>query len=96
MMECQKEGWDGVGGIKTVDNREEEGWKMRMSLHRVLDRPGMKEDIESNSLDEENKSGISDQDDIPTGELQSKIQQCIYRQGNTYRCHKEHSQPAVT
>ena len=47
---------------------------MRMSLHRVLDQPGMKEDIESDGSDEENESGIGNQVDIPTGELQSKIQ----------------------
>ena len=36
----------------------------------------MKEDIKSDNSDKENKSGISNQVDIPTGELQSKIQQC--------------------
>ena len=56
----------------------------------------MKEDIKSDSSDKENESGISNQVNIPTGELQSEIQQCIYRQGNAYRCHKECSQPAVT
>ena len=34
----------------------------------------MKEDIESNCSDEGNNSGISNQVNIPTGELQSKIQ----------------------
>ena len=95
MTGCRMEGQDGVGGIRTVDDREEGGWKMRMLLHRVLDQPGMKEDVESDGSDKENKSGISNQVDIPTGELQSEIQQCIYRQGNAYRPHKERSQPAV-
>ena len=89
------EGQDRVGGIRTVNDREEGGWKMRMSSHRVLDQPGMKEDIKSDSSDKENESGIGNQVNIPTGELQSKIQQCIYRQGNAYRRHKERSQPAV-
>ena len=56
----------------------------------------MKEDVKSDSSDKENKSGIGNQVDIPTGELQSEIQRCIYRQGNAYRRHKERSQPAVT
>ena len=96
MTECRMEGQDGVGGIRTVDDGEEGGWKTRMSSHRVLDRPGMKEDVESDGSDEENESGIGNQVNIPTGELQSEIQQCIYRQGNVYRCHRECSQPAVT
>ena len=96
MTECRMEGQDGVRGIRTVNDGEEGGWKMRVSLHRVLDRPGMKEDVESDGSDEENESGIGNQVDIPTGELQSEIQRCIYRQGNAYRRHKERSQPAVT
>ena len=78
MTECRMEGQDGVGGIRTVDDREEQGWKTKMSSHRVLDRPGMKEDVESDGSDEENESGIGNQVDIPTGELQSEIQRCIY------------------
>ena len=68
------EGQDRVRGIRTVDDGEEGGWKTTMSSHRVLDRPGMKEDVESNGSDEENKSGISNQVDIPSGKLQSEIQ----------------------
>ena len=37
MTECRMEGQDGVGGIRTVDDGEEGGWKTRMSSHRVLD-----------------------------------------------------------
>ena len=74
MTECRMEGQDGVGGIRTVNDGEEGGWKMKMSSHRVLDRPGMKEDVESDGSDKENESGIGNQVDIPTGELQSKIQ----------------------
>ena len=40
-----------------------------MSLHRVLDRPRMKEDIESDSSDKENKSGIGNQVNIPTCQI---------------------------